>query len=216
MALQAVNTEARLRTSVRFYAMPDPSALAVSVQNIGSQLGIPEIINTAAIVGIGALAAAKTTPSILSSVRNFSRDQKRTITRRYGLGANSFEPLQLIPGPIETKLTIERIILYKNDTLKSIFGFWGENLLSQQIPMLIVEYKDTPNAGSDDEKATILYTDCWMGTNPIEYDIDAEDLLVIQDREIEVGKMIVIDQTLGGLSSTATYAINIGKDIKLL
>jgi hypothetical protein len=222
MALQQVKTASRLRTSVNFYAMPDPLAMANILNNLTGGSGVAN----AAILTGAALAGSKLNlqnggfgTGILSSVTNFSRTQTRTVTKRYGLGTNSFEALQVVPGPIDTKLMMERVVLYKNDSLKQVFGFWGEHMASQQIPMMIIEYKDRQVEATNianEERAAIMYTDCWMTTNPVEYDINAEDLLILQDREIEVGKVIVADTTLGGIASAANYALNIGKEIKII
>lgn len=211
--LPPIITEARLRTSVSFYVMPDPLTLTKTLKGFGVS---PFLSGLGAAIGTALTAITfKTDPTTnVNSIRNFSRDQNRTVTKRYALGVNSFEPFQVVPGPVTTKLQMERVILYKNDALKQVFGFWGENLATQQIPMLIIEAKSDPT-NNIENIAAIMYTDCWMTSNPIEYDIDSEDLLIVQDREIEVGKVISIDSTLGGIAAAANLAINIGKEITI-
>lgn len=103
----------------------------------------------------------------IGTIDRLERRNMRTNTRRYGLGKHAFEPLDIIPGPIQTTLTLSKIVLYKDKygfpltkqleslgvNLKSIaqitksletngeflglFGMTGGNVLYQQKPIHI-------------------------------------------------------------------------------
>ena len=213
MPLQVPRTPERLNSSVTIYAMPDPVYLAKTISS-GNAAAIAQ---TAVSLGVATATQVATGNSQmrLAGVKKFARKQDRTITRIYSLGANSFEPARLIPGKITTTLTLDRVTLYKNDALKVAFGFCGENLIVQQVPLLITEFKNDPNNPNDSmATSVVLYTECWVASNPVEYDIMAEDQLVIQSREVEVGKAIVVDLTLGGIVSAVSSTINIATNIK--
>jgi hypothetical protein len=188
------------------------------VNNLLNQAGVPSLASAVISGGVAFTTATQlkdfSTQYEVGSARNFSRDQSREVHKRYSLGVNSQQPFQIVPLKIDTKLIIEKVILYKNDILKLLFGFWGESLAQQQMPMMLIEFKASPS-GNLLEQAIIMYLDCWFVDNPIEYDVQAEDLLVIQDVKIECGRVIVYDPSASGIVSAANTLISIGKDINL-
>jgi hypothetical protein len=105
-------------------------------------------------------------------------------------------------------------VLYKKDMLYRVFGFNGETLGQQQIPMMLVEHKDSPK-GTLDEIALITYLDCWCVTNPVAYDTGAEDQLIVQNIDVECGRVIVTDLSLSGAVDTFNTIANLANNIKL-
>lgn len=103
----------------------------------------------------------------IGTIDRLERRNMRTNTRRYGLGKHAFEPLDIIPGPIQTSLTLSKIVLYKdtygfpltkqleslgvnlnsiaqitksletNGEFLGLFGMTGGNVLYQQKPIHI-------------------------------------------------------------------------------
>ena len=103
----------------------------------------------------------------IGTIDKLERRNTRTNTRRYGLGKHAFEPLDIIPGPIQTTLTLSKIVLYKdkygfpltqqleslgvnlksiaqitkametNGEFQGLFGMTGGNVLYQQKPIHI-------------------------------------------------------------------------------
>jgi len=197
MGLNLPKTQVRLRSSITIRAIPDPRVL----DNLGA--------GKTSLYGLYAISL-KYDP--LGEIKSFSRDQTREVYRRYSIGKYSHEPFQVVPLKVTTNLTIVRAILYKNDMLKTVFGFWGESLLMQQMPFVIVENKNSPT-GDILETAVIFYNDCWFTSNPIEYDIDAEDQWIIQDREISCGSITVFDSTIHGAAALASETLSIAGEI---
>ena len=50
----------------------------------------------------------------IGTIERLERRNDRRNTRRYSLGKHAFEPLDIIPGQIETTLTLTKIVLYKD------------------------------------------------------------------------------------------------------
>ena len=103
----------------------------------------------------------------IGTISKLERRNERRNTRRYGLGKHAFEPLDIIPGSIDTTLSISKIVLYKgsygfpllkqlesfglslgdvanitksletNGEFQGLFGMTGGNVLYQQKPIHI-------------------------------------------------------------------------------
>lgn len=103
----------------------------------------------------------------IGTISKLERRNIRTNTRRYSLGKHAFEPLDIIPGPIQTTLTLSKVVLYKdtygfpmtqqleslgikladiaqvtksleiNGEFQGLFGITGGNVLYQQKPIHI-------------------------------------------------------------------------------
>lgn len=103
----------------------------------------------------------------IGTIERLERRNERRNTKRYSLGKHAFEPLDIIPGPIDTSLTLTKIVLYKdtygfpltqqleafgvkprdiaevtkeletNGEFQGLFGITGGNVLYQQKPIHI-------------------------------------------------------------------------------
>ena len=103
----------------------------------------------------------------IGTIERLERRNNRNNIRRYSLGKHAFEPLDIIPGPISTELTLTKIVLYKdkygfpmtqqlesfglkptqiaevtklletNGEFQGLFGMTGGNVLYQQKPIHI-------------------------------------------------------------------------------
>lgn len=210
MPKELPKTRARLSSSITIRAALDLSFLdegAGRFQNLAQLIGLTKnTIFNAERVG---------------AVTKMSRAQTRSVMKRYALGTYSFEPFQIVPGRIDTKLTLDRVELYKSDTLTKYFAFLPRHLLFQQLPFLIVEDMRNPDGSS----FTIIYNDCWITSNPIAYDIMG-DQIIMRQFNVEVGKMLVLDDSVTGVSTTLVdglasltqvtgTALNLAKDVGL-
>ena len=198
MPLRLPSTNIRLRSSITIRAIPDTQILD-SLTSFGK-------------TSLYGIYAASLQFEPLGQVKDFSRDQTRGFYKRYSLGRYAHEPRQVVPLKIDTKLTIVRAILYQNDLLKTVFGFWGESLIMQQLPFVLIEQKNSPD-GDITKSAVLFYNDCWFTSNPIEYDVDSDDQWIIQDREIQVGSITVFDATLNGARAIAGETLAVASEI---
>jgi len=210
MMYRLPNTRARLSTSITLRAFLDPDA---------TDQYLEEFWRNAAMAAQG-IGSSTTNLNIIGAAYKFSRKQSREIFKRYSLGQNAFEPRQIFPMKIKTSLSIGKVILYDVPILERIFNFAPKHLLYQKYPFVIHEQLFDPNDNILNS-AIILYTQCWFITNPIEYDLSKDDILITQDLDIECGKVYVLDfsegslQTVSGLNITEPKSIlkNVSIDI---
>lgn len=155
-------TEAMLATATSIYVV-----LPISAKILGAELTIP-------------LTAA------IGTIDRLERSNTRENVRRYGLGKNSFEPYDIIPGQITSSLTASKIVLYKdhyafpmaqqlesfglsksvisqisesmetNGEFQGLFGMTGGNVLYQQKPVHIQVINYDHSWGSDSNKVTSI------------------------------------------------------------
>jgi len=151
----------------------------------------------------------------LGTISRLQRLQSRDMHRRYMLGRYAYEPLDIIPGRITTDLRIEKITLYSEPSivtqnaganLKKLFGqlnvdptadgdllgllgYVGGNLFHQQFPFAIEEIVHPPEGASNTQPTITYYLQCWLKSNPIEYDIMSSDQLIIQECEVACGQV---------------------------
>lgn len=152
---------------------------------------------------------------------SFKKEDTREITKLYGFNGDEMQPFVLAPKYQNVTLTVQRIIFYKNDFFE-LLGFLRGSTLYQENPFIIIEdqyslneqiaLKKVSNKLPDIDtnvtlRRSIIYFDCWFTNNPIEYKILAEDLIIIPEYKIEVGKIFSTDETFGSLSSLVTSFI---------
>lgn len=155
-------TEAMLATATSIYVV-----LPISAKVLGTELTIP-------------LTAA------IGTIDRLERTNSRENKRRYGLGKNAFEPLDIIPGQITSTLTANKIVLYKdkyafpmskqlesfgvgkdqiaqitesmdvNGEFQGLFGMTGGNVLYQQKPVHIQVINYDHGWDSDGKAATSI------------------------------------------------------------
>lgn len=134
-----------------------------------------------------------TAGKILSVVTKFERDNKREVFSRYELGSNAFEPRDNIPQKVKTTLKLQRVMLYAEDMVEACGMIVSGNVVEQVQPLLIQEIQMVPNFGNSlknpPQIKVISYTDCWILTNPAKYDITSQDQIMLQDIDIQCGKM---------------------------
>lgn len=153
-------TEAMLATATSIYVV-----LPISVKALGTELTIP-------------LTAA------IGTIDKLERSNTRTNERRYGLGKNAFEPYDIIPGQIQSSITVSKIVLYKdkygfpmtqqlesfgidasqvaqitksletNGEFQGLFGMTSGNVLYQQKPVHVQVINYDHSMGSDSNKVT--------------------------------------------------------------
>jgi hypothetical protein len=155
---------------------------------------------------------------IAQGITEFSRTQRREVSRIYGFNGNEMQPMWLVPHSIETSLRLKRIVFHETDLLQEL-GFIRGNLLTQENPFVVIEdqYKLTPAELSGGKfewtwnrletkqpKVTkwdvtlarsIVYHDCWLLNNNIEYNIMSDNLILIPEFEVSVGTMVTSEET---------------------
>jgi len=134
---------------------------------------------------------------VIGTVKALEREQTRTVTRFYTLGEHAFEPFRVVPGSITTTLVLRKVVLYEEDALEAL-GYKHGNLFYQQSPFTLLEeqYYPTKQAAQSVITRTVAYYDCWFTSNPVRYDVMADDLLVVQEVRAAVGKIACSDVTL--------------------
>lgn len=150
----------------------------------------------------------------VGTISKLTRNQSREVYRRYSLGKFAFEPYDLIPGKITTSLKIEKVVLYseymitgvKGDVAKLLgmegksvylsdgdllgaLGYVSGSLFFQQFPFAIQEIVHPPEGLSGAQATITTYYDCWLTSNPIEYDIFASDQIIIQECDVVCGRV---------------------------
>lgn len=170
--------------------------------NVTIRLAVPNtpMATTVPFYGTGSIRVIGAAKGLTKS----NRDQTREVTRIYGFNGNEFEPQYVVPGQLTTKLTLSSIVFNAADFLSSMGNIRG-SLIYQENPFIVIqdEYTITP-AGSVfginyDASTTlarsIYYMDCWLENNPIEYDIMDDDMLVVQELNVAVGKSFSTEET---------------------
>ena len=126
----------------------------------------------------------------IGTIERLERRNERRNTKRYSLGKHAFEPLDIIPGPIDTTLTLTKIVLYKdtygfpatqqleafgikpaqiaevtksletNGEFQGLFGMTGGNVLYQQKPIHI-QVINYDHSGVEDNKTNVSIGSGW-------------------------------------------------------
>lgn len=157
---------------------------------------------------------------VAQGITKFVREQSRETSKIYGFNGDEFQPLWVIPGQMSTKLRLSRIVFHRHDLLQEL-GFLRGNLLSQENPFVIVEDQyvlrdPTLEIGgrkllSGEPEVTlgrsIFYHDCWLTNNPITYDIDTNDMIIIPEFDVEVGKITTSEETASTLMEEAVSTL---------
>ena len=122
---------------------------------------------------------------VLGAVRKLTKNETREVSKLRGLGTYAFRPAIVVPGPLDTSVTLQRVVLYRGDALEAIFESNIETIYYQRKPFLIEIKKYSPFGRVDNIKCY----DCWITKNPITFNIESEDTLVVQEMEVQVGKI---------------------------
>ena len=175
------------------YSSDIPQTQVRLPQSVELRLTIPVQIN------LGSSISYQLQPgAIIGTIQKLTRTQTRKLHRRYSLGAHAFEPYDILPGNIETSLTLEKVVLYSDilqnnpidgDAL-SLFGFLGGNMLYQQSAFNIQEIVYPSPVAPNTDPIITTYKDCWFRTNPIMYDVSTADAKpIVQTCEVWVGQV---------------------------
>jgi len=199
----------------------DPRFVRVPLTNIQT----PQFITIRLYVPTTKQRIASTVPffnslkfvGVAQGITSFSRDQTREVTKIYGFNGNEMYPAWVVPGQIDVRLRLKRIVFHETDLLQEL-GFIRGNLLTQENPFVIIEdqYKLTPAELSggkfewtwtrleiEQPKVTkwnvtlarsIVYHDCWLKNNNITYDIMSNDMILIPEFEVEVGLVTTTEE----------------------
>ena len=154
---------------------------------------------------LNSVVAILSTAEPLGSIDKIEISQTRDVERIYALGSHSFEPYRVVPRSVKTSLTLSKVVLYKEDFLKSV-GFNSYNLYYQQAPFIIRQTLINPTDANADPDV-LLFFDCWIASNPFTFDLGSGDNLVRQSIRVECGRVF---------SSSASFMNNTGSGRKLV
>ena len=143
---------------------------------------------------------------IIGAVQKFARDEHRNVKVRKSLGKDGMRPFKIIPQGVEVELTLGRVALYREETLRDVGKIDG-SLIYQSRPLIIQEVQRSTMGRSD----IFEYHDCWFTSNPITYDISAADLLVIQELKVKCAYMEPLGEGFSGIPFLVTGSVEILK-----
>lgn len=205
----AKQTLGRLADSCEIYATNlgnlDPVGQLTALlgtANLLSSAGSLDVVTNALLAGI---ISGVNTP--VAAVTGITDSQNKTLKPLHGIGANAFEPSQIIPVRLASTLTLKRIDLYDEDIAQA-FGFPSGNIMYQETPIVIKRLTYTPQQdGGWDVDGFVLYTDCYMESNGTpSYDLDA-DMLIRQNVTLRCGKIFSSDAFLTKVSSGGSVTL---------
>ena len=126
----------------------------------------------------------------IGAIKTFTRTISRNTTRRFELDQDiPGRTVEIIPGAVNNiAITIRRAMLYRASLLEE-FGYGGvEDLVSQNVPIEVVEIRHPKHTGDAPQQVT--YHGCYFTSNPMSVDIDG-DWQIIQEAELQVGYITV-------------------------
>lgn len=169
-----------------------------------------------------------TTITIIGAAKGITklgRQQTRNVERIYGFNGNEFEPVWVVPGQIETNISLSQIVFHSVDTLSS-FGYTRGSIFFQDRPFILIEDQyalnqsvsnvvtdalgalTNTNIKSEPEVTlarSIHYMDCWITDGPIDYDIMADDMILMPDIKIACGKVLSSEQEATTFLQSTVY-----------
>jgi hypothetical protein len=163
-------TKARLQSSITIYTVPEGVA-----QDSADSL----------------IASLKSMKKV-GAIKSLKVDQSRTINVWRELDAEKINPGEIVeayPSLPKYTLTIEKTVLYKENLLQAFGMIHGLDLLEQSAPLLIVVQLRSPDETNIPVK-TVFYTHVWFQANPLEFDIENDDLRITQSVTATVGRVI--------------------------
>lgn len=129
----------------------------------------------------------------IGTVLEYSRKQEVEFFDKRSLGIFAFEPEAKIIKSLDTTLKIHKALLKTSGEFIRLFGFSTGNLLSQKTPFTIIETYGLETTQWNAEHLEdwvspyiIIYLDCWLKNNNIEFSIEDDDLILLQNADIEV------------------------------
>ena len=148
---------------------------------------------------------------VIGAIQRLAKTETRTVTKLRGLGFFAFTPYTIVPGPINISLNMKRTVLYDSEIMRAVFGsevkisqnpeqtesnteatekredisIPTHTIFYQRQPFIIELVMYTPYG----KREVVDFYDCWFISNPIAYDVSTDDLLVVQDASIEVGRV---------------------------
>jgi len=142
---------------------------------------------------------------VAQGITSFSRDQSREVTKIYGFNGNEMYPAWVVPGKIDVRLRLKRVVFHETDFLQEL-GFIRGNLVTQENPFVIIEDQYKLSKVGGDALTTVLarsivYHDCWLRNNNITYDIMANDMILVPEFEVDVGLVTTTEETASRLAT---------------
>ena len=90
------------------------------------------------------------------------------------------------PALATYELTLDRVVLYESNMLEA-FGFPGHDIIFQFQPLVLAFslFKPAATTGGPASAKTLFFHGCWLQNNPLEFDVNADDLKIIQSVPIK-------------------------------
>ena len=110
-----------------------------------------------------------------------------TIERGLGQTVAGLSNLSRVFGTLGSQDT-STLHLSDGDLLGAL-GYVSGNLFFQQTPFAIQEIVHPPESVTGKQPTVTTYYDCWLTSNPIEYDIHDRTQIIMQECDVAVGKV---------------------------
>ncbi len=143
------------------------------------------------------------TGKVVGACMQFDRQEFRKTINRKSIGKKGFRPFHNIPLACDVDITMKRVALYREDFLSEIGNISG-SLMYQDRPLVLEEVQRTPLGGSE----IFQYHDCWFETNPMNYDIMG-DLLIVQNIKVSCLYMESLGRGFSGFPGIARDATDL-------
>ena len=163
-------TKARLQQSITIYAIPGGLDQSDATQIAASLKGTKKI----------------------GAIKSMKLDQTRTINVWRELDCEKVNPgeiMEAYPSLPKYSLTVEKTVLYKENLLQAFGLTEGLDLLEQTKPMLIEIRLMSPDEATIPVK-TIYLLHVWFESNPLEFDVENDDLRIVQSIKATVGRIV--------------------------
>jgi hypothetical protein len=99
--------------------------------------------------------------------------------------------LEMIPGLVDYDVKFNYVWLYKASFMEAC-GFAGHTLEYQTRPMLFSLQLPSPNPSTVKPKS-ILLVDCWLKSNPANFDVETkDDLRIVQSVDVACGGIVEV------------------------
>ena len=135
----------------------------------------------------------------IGSVESIEIVQNRSLLERYAFGPNPGQPFQIAPQQVTVSLRLSKVILKKPSLAESVFNFFPNNLLFQQVPFVI--YLRDIGSGNPADNTFIehYFFGCWFADSTVTYDVTSKsDQILINNANVKVTRMLTLDPTNAG------------------
>lgn len=144
----------------------------------------------------------------VGSVESLEVLQIRTMVGRRAFGPNPLQDFEEVPVGIDVVLKLSKAVLFNMSEAESVFNFYPNNLLYQQLPFILqvdLPGRDGLNGSPASPHITHYFLGCWFTNTSVRYSsTEKDDQRLIQAADVKCARMITQDSS--SASSTAANA----------